>query len=199
MNFIPWNESWKNLYVFDVIVTSWALFFFCISWNFARDIWTVFEEIKHLRSRAPEKFYQIIKINKTQILLKYFFGFKYGAIYGTYSPQFFLWHWRRITCTKFFSWLQCTQTVFKIDTIIYRNISYLLMNFITWNESWNVQIVYINLMNHYLRKYLIKIWCVLYNRRDHTFDVKTCFQQNRYVFDVIVTSWALFYRHFQEI
>jgi hypothetical protein len=32
----------------------------------------VFEEIKHLRSRAP--FYQIIKINKTQILLKYFFG-----------------------------------------------------------------------------------------------------------------------------
>jgi hypothetical protein len=41
-------------------------------------------------------------------------------------------------------------------------------------------------------KYLSKIWCVLYYRRDHTFDVKTCFQQNRYVFDVIVTSWALF-------
>ena len=36
------------------------------------DISTVFEEIKHLRSRAP--FYQVIKINKTQILLKYFFG-----------------------------------------------------------------------------------------------------------------------------
>jgi 4-hydroxybenzoate polyprenyltransferase len=35
-------------------VTSWALFFFCISWNFARDMSTVFEEIKHLRSRAPE-------------------------------------------------------------------------------------------------------------------------------------------------
>ena len=51
----------QNRYVFDVIVTSWALFVFCI-----------FEEIKHLRSRAP--FYQIIKINKTQILLKYFFG-----------------------------------------------------------------------------------------------------------------------------
>ena len=47
-------------------------------------------------------------------------------------------------------------------------------------------------MNHYLRTYLIKIWCVLYYRRDHTFDVKTCFQQNRYVFNVIVTSWALF-------
>ena len=47
-------------------------------------------------------------------------------------------------------------------------------------------------MNHYLRTYLIKIWCVLYYRRDHTFDVKTCFQQNRYVFDVIVTSSALF-------
>ena len=43
-------------------------------------------------------------------------------------------------------------------------------------------------MNHYLRKYLIKIGCVLFYRRHHTFDVKTCFQQNRYVFDVIVTS-----------
>ena len=53
-------------------MTSWALFVFCISWNFARDIWTVFEEIKDLHSRAP--FYQIIKINKPQILLKYFFG-----------------------------------------------------------------------------------------------------------------------------
>jgi hypothetical protein len=55
------------------------------------------------------------------------------------------------------------------------------------------------LMNHYLRKYLIKIWCVLYYRH-HTFDVKTCFQQNRYVFDVIVTSWALFvFCIFEEI
>ena len=64
----------QNQYVFDVIVKSWALFVFCISWNFARDISTVFEEIKHLRSRAPVNIYQIIKINKTQILLKYFFG-----------------------------------------------------------------------------------------------------------------------------
>ena len=48
------------------------------------------------------------------------------------------------------------------------------------------------LMNHFLRKYLIKIWCALFYRRHHTFDVKTCFQQNRYVFDVVVTSWALF-------
>jgi hypothetical protein len=37
----------QTRYVFDVIVTSWALFVFCISWNYARDIWTVFEEIKH--------------------------------------------------------------------------------------------------------------------------------------------------------
>jgi hypothetical protein len=44
----------QNRYVFDVIVTSWALFVFCISWNFARDISTVFEEIKHLRSRTPD-------------------------------------------------------------------------------------------------------------------------------------------------
>ncbi len=63
----------QNRYVFDVIMTSWALFVFCISWNFARDISTVFEEIKHLRSRAPDNIYKIIKINKTQLLLKYFF------------------------------------------------------------------------------------------------------------------------------
>ena len=55
------------------------------------------------------------------------------------------------------------------------------------------------LMNHYLRKYLIKIWCVLFYRRHHTFDVKTCFQQNRYVFDVIVTSWALFRRFSKKL
>ena len=61
----------QNRYVFDVIVTSWALFVFCISWNFARDIWTVFEEIKH-QSCTRKIFYQIIKINKTQILWKYF-------------------------------------------------------------------------------------------------------------------------------
>ena len=76
----------QNRYVFDVIVTSWALFVFRFSWNFARDISTVFEEIKHLRSRAPEKYVsrllnkgnkkitELRKINKTQILLKYFFG-----------------------------------------------------------------------------------------------------------------------------
>jgi hypothetical protein len=46
-----------NRYVFDVSVTSWALFVFWISWNFARDISTVFEDIKHLRSRAPEKYF----------------------------------------------------------------------------------------------------------------------------------------------
>jgi hypothetical protein len=65
----------QNRYVFDVIVTSWALFFFRISWNFDRDISAVFEEIKHLGSRVSVKyFFKIIKINKTQILLKYFFG-----------------------------------------------------------------------------------------------------------------------------
>jgi hypothetical protein len=64
----------QTRYVFDDILTSWALFVFCISWNFARDIWTVFEEIKH-QSCTKKIFYQIIKINKTQILLKYFLGF----------------------------------------------------------------------------------------------------------------------------
>jgi hypothetical protein len=56
----------QNRYVVDVIVTSWTSFMYCISLNFV-DISTVFEEIKHLHSRGP-------KINKTQILLKYFFG-----------------------------------------------------------------------------------------------------------------------------
>ena len=39
-------------FIDDIIL--FMLFVFCISWNFARDISTVFEEIKHLRSRAPE-------------------------------------------------------------------------------------------------------------------------------------------------
>jgi hypothetical protein len=57
-------------------------------------------------------------------------------------------------------------------------------------------------MNHYLREYLIKIWCVLFYRRHHTFDVKTCFQQNRYVFDVIMarrTACTEFFSWFQWI
>jgi hypothetical protein len=41
-----------------------------------------------------------------------------------------------------------------------------------------------------LRKYLIKGRCVLFYRRHPTFNVKTCFQQNWYVVDVIVTSWT---------
>ena len=65
----------QNRYVFDVIVTSWALFIFCISWNFVGDISTFFEEIKHLRSRAPEKYFpRLLKKKQTQILLKYLFG-----------------------------------------------------------------------------------------------------------------------------
>jgi hypothetical protein len=62
-----------------------------------------------------------------QIIIKYFLRYwfiKYGAIYGTYCPEFFLRHWRWTACTEFFCWFQCTQTVFKINTIIYRNISY---------------------------------------------------------------------------
>jgi hypothetical protein len=61
-------------------------------------------------------------------------------------------------------------------------------------ETSSKRLEYLNIFPSffYLRTYLIKIWFVLYYRRDHTFDVKTCLQQNRYVFDVIVTSWALF-------
>jgi hypothetical protein len=54
------------------------------------------------------------------------------------------------------------------------------------------------LMNHYLRKYLITIVCVLYCRRHHIFDVKTCFQQNRYALYVIVTSWVICFLYFLE-
>ena len=63
----------------DTYLTSWALFVFCISWNFARDIWTVFEEIKH-QSCTGKIFYQIIKINKTQILL----NIQYWSVDGKY-------------------------------------------------------------------------------------------------------------------
>jgi hypothetical protein len=40
---------------------------------------------------------------------------KYGAIYGTYSPQFFLWHWRRIACTEFFSTRKIFYQIIKIN------------------------------------------------------------------------------------
>jgi hypothetical protein len=50
---ITCTEIEQNRYVFDVIMTSCALFVFGISWNFARDISTVFEEIKHLRIDRP--------------------------------------------------------------------------------------------------------------------------------------------------
>ena len=54
----------QNWYVFDVIVASCTSFIFCISLNFA-DISTVFEEIKHLRSRAPNKYLnRLLKLMK---------------------------------------------------------------------------------------------------------------------------------------
>ena len=36
-------------------------------------------------------------------------------------PKFFLSHWCRTACIGFFSWFQCAQTVFKLNTILYRN------------------------------------------------------------------------------
>jgi hypothetical protein len=64
-------------------------------------------------------------------------------------------------------------------------------------SQWGLELIFNNLHNPPPTQYfdiIINplIWCVLYYRRHHTFDVKSCFQQNRYVFDVIVTSWALF-------
>jgi hypothetical protein len=52
-NFTERYIFWKFAYI--TIKLAWALFLFCISLNFARAILTVFEEIKHVRSRAPEK------------------------------------------------------------------------------------------------------------------------------------------------
>jgi 4-hydroxybenzoate polyprenyltransferase len=125
----------QNRYVFDVVVTSWASFVFCISWNFSRDISTVFEEIKHLRSRALEN-----------ILKKKYFGWSgvyfIFMLYSCYVP----------TYHRFFTATIPSQTS-------KRHLS------------------------------ACNIWT--FSRRFyHTFDVKTCFQQNRYVFDVVVTSWA---------
>ena len=52
----------------------------------------------------------------------------------------------------------------------------------------------------YLRKYLIKIWCVLYYRRHHTFNVKTCFQQSheRYLFSVFRGILSAIFRRFSK-
>jgi 4-hydroxybenzoate polyprenyltransferase len=62
--------------------TSWALFVFCISWNFARDIWTVFEEIKHLRSRAPEKYFtRLYGIDAGLHALSFSLGFNVHKLY----------------------------------------------------------------------------------------------------------------------
>jgi hypothetical protein len=81
-------------------------------------------------------FFVVYKIKRAQILIKYLLRFiKYGALIvpspfsGTLTTA----------CAEFSSWFQCTKTVFKINTIIYRNIGYLLMNFIPWNGSQNVQ------------------------------------------------------------
>ena len=39
----------------------------------------------------------------------------------------------------------------------------------------------------------------MYYRRDHTVDVKTCFQQTRYVFDVIVSHERYLFSVFRGI
>jgi hypothetical protein len=48
-----------------------TFFLFRILWNFARDISMVFEEIKHLRSRAPEIYFtRLLKQIKHKFLEK---------------------------------------------------------------------------------------------------------------------------------
>jgi hypothetical protein len=55
-------------FIDDIIL--FMLFVFCISWNFARDISTVFEEIKHLRSKicwiVPKKY--LLLLDQTILL-----------------------------------------------------------------------------------------------------------------------------------
>jgi lysylphosphatidylglycerol synthetase-like protein (DUF2156 family) len=87
----------------------------------------------------------------------------------------------RTACTEFFSWFQCIQTVFKINKIIYRNKLFTdEFHYLKWIITCT-EIVFIYI-----------IVSVLFYIRHHILYVKSCFQQNRYVFDVIVTSWALF-------
>jgi uncharacterized membrane protein len=67
----------QNRYAFDVIVTSWALFVFCISWNFPRDIslsawniWTFFRRFsRNLTPRAPKKYLDSICVLFILIIL----------------------------------------------------------------------------------------------------------------------------------
>jgi hypothetical protein len=59
-------------------------------------------------------------------------------------------------------------------------------------KDWGPQGPYMAPYSMNFRKYLINSSCVLFYKLLHTFDIKTCFQQNRYAFDVMVTSWASF-------
>jgi hypothetical protein len=87
-------------------------------------------------------------------------------------------------CTELFSWFQCTQTVFKMNTIIYKNISYLLMNFITWNESWNVQIVYIMVFDvFYIIDEIILLMLKLASNKIDTY-LTSLWRHERYLFSV---------------
>ena len=76
----------------------------------------------------------------------------------TYSPQFFLSRWRRTACTEFFSWFQCMQTVFKINTIIYRNQLFTdEFHYLKWIIKCT-EIVYIYIMVSYIQLEEWKYW-----------------------------------------
>jgi hypothetical protein len=88
----------------------------------------------------------------------YHYVYIHNLLYGTYSPQFFLSHWRRTACTEFFSWFQCIQTVFKINTIIYRNKLFTdEFHYLKWIIKF-IAIVYIYIMVSYILSEEWKYW-----------------------------------------
>jgi hypothetical protein len=65
------------------------------------------------------------------------------------------------------------------------------------------------LMNHYLKKYLIKIWCILFYRRHHTLMLKLVFNKidmyltslwrhERYLFSVFRWIFPAIFRRFSK-
>jgi hypothetical protein len=159
MNFITWNESW-NVQIVYIIEHTWLKF---DVFYFIDEI--ILLMLKLVSNKIDTKklfwmkwclfyFYLTFVYNcyvptyhrflRQRLLLSYIFVLLMLKLVSnkidTYLTSF--WRHERNLFSVFrgiFPAIFRPPTVFKMNTIIYRNISYLLMNFITWNESWNVQ------------------------------------------------------------
>jgi hypothetical protein len=166
---------------------------------------------------CPKNIYSFWIINKTQLLIKYFFGAR--------GVKFLEKRRENVQILQEHRWrFDVWEAIFAVKNdgkYIINNWGLMKKNYFGWSGVYFIFMLYNcyvptyhrflrqilllkhqnviyymapYLMNHYLRKYLIKIRCVLFYRRHHIFYVKTRFQQNRYVFDVIVA--LVIFEHF---